>query len=98
MKMGQDCNSGGDCGSGHGGCCQPKKHDMGNEIFDLAHQAWEELMVEKMKKEFEKANGARMNKVAKVAVDSTNAYWQNFMQKEAGHQEYEQKLNKAFMS
>lgn len=64
-------------------CCEPK---MGSEcektemLFRLANKAWDELMREKMKKEWEKSMGPHMDKMAKVATEAAGKYWQNKME------------------
>ena len=68
----------------------------------MAHAAWSELIVEKMKAAFEKKRGANMEKAAEVAVNHSVAFWNAKMagkeMSEEEHKEYEKKLMEAFQS
>ena len=63
--------------------------------MQLANNAWEELMKEKMKAAYEKAIGERMNKVAQVGIEASIAYWSNKMKEKSSWDEFEEKLRKA---
>ncbi|MFH1394454.1 MAG: hypothetical protein ABII71_03715 [Candidatus Micrarchaeota archaeon] len=81
-------------------CCGEKGHEMPVMMMHMAHAAWNELMVEKMKAAFEKKNGARMEKAAQVAADHSTAFWNARMAgkelSEEDHKEYEKRLMEAF--
>ncbi|MFH2021643.1 MAG: hypothetical protein ABIJ34_09635 [archaeon] len=100
--MGDCC--GGDCESGNNehGCCEDEhshehSHEMsmGIMMMQLADDAWSELMMEKMKAELEKTKGAKMNKVAKIAVEAASKNWEKKMMDKAGWMEFEEKLKEA---
>ncbi len=83
-------------------CCEEKEHEMPRMMMHMAHAAWNELMVEKMKAAFDKQRGANMEKAAQVAVDHSIAFWNAKMAgkelTEDEHKEYEKKLMEAFQS
>ena len=57
--------------------------DMTDGLMKMADKAWEQLMLEKMKKVFEKHNGAKMDKVAEAAVGASLKHWENKMKAQA---------------
>ena len=95
-------SSGGNCPCGNRSCkgeCMPKTGDIhADMMMGLGMKAWAELMKEKMKKEFEKNNGERMNKVAAAAVEMVNGHWQHKMEGEGKKMQAVDNLKKAFMS
>jgi len=95
--MGSECSSEQSCGDKKQDCGSDECCDMAKEMMNLANQAWAELMKEKMKKEFEKVNGERMNKIAAVGVAGCNDFWQHKMQAKAGCADFSEKLKQAFM-
>ena len=74
--------------------CEESKGDM---MMNIANEAWEELMKEKMKSAYEKSIGDKMNRTAMVAVEACIAYWGNKMKEKAACAEFEEKLKKAMM-
>lgn len=72
--------------------------EMTDEMMCLANQAWADLMKEKMKVHFEKINGPKMDKVAKVCVEMCMGYWQHKMSGKAQCEEHKEKIKNAFMS
>jgi hypothetical protein len=79
-------------------CCgQDKKREMPVMIMDFANDAWAELMKEKMKAEYEKEMGAKMNKLAHIGVEACIAYWNGQMMEKAKWAEFEEKLKKAMV-
>jgi hypothetical protein len=96
MDMGED-NCGKPCGPE---CKHEKEHDMPVVMMHLAHAAWNELMVEKMKAAFNEKRGPYMDKAAQVAVDHSIAFWNAKMQgkelSEEEHKDYAKKLMDVF--
>lgn len=88
------CSTNKECGTND---CE-SKCEMSKMIFDLANDAWAELMKEKMKAHYEKAIGTRMDKVALVGVEGAIAYWEAQMSNKAKCAEFQDKLKKVFMS
>ena len=78
--------------------CYSTGCDMTDAMLRLADRAWEELMIEKMKRSFEEHNGERMNKIAKVMVDSTNAHWKTKMEAMGNKHKAKTNLQEAFNS
>jgi len=79
------------------GCNLNSGCSMSDEIFSIANEAWRELLKEKMKKEFEKQRGEKMNGIAVVGVEGAMNYWQNMMAGKGATQEFQEKLKQAFM-
>lgn len=73
------------------GCC------MTDAMLRLADKAWEELMLEKMKKVFEEHNGEKMNRIAQATVDSANTHWKTKMEAKGNKHTTKMKLQEAFM-
>ena len=70
---------------------------MTDGIFKLAEDAWSELMVEKMKDQFEKLMGPKMDKVASAGVKASITFWENKMKSKGEmHKEFEN-IKQSFM-
>lgn len=78
-------------------CCHNTGCPMTDGMLRLADKAWEQLMIEKMKKVFEEHNGEKMNGIAQATVDSANAHWKNKMEAMANSHSAKMKLQEAFM-
>jgi hypothetical protein len=76
--------------------CHSTGCDMTDAMLCLADQAWESLMIDKMKKVFEEHNGEKMNKVARATVDSANAHWKTKMEAMGNKHMAKTKLQEAF--
>lgn len=68
------------CGNHEGECCQHEDEheddqDFAHELIAIADDAWMELLHEKIKKEIEKADGANLDKLAKLVSDANRARW-----------------------
>ncbi|VVC01410.1 Uncharacterised protein [uncultured archaeon] len=89
----RDC----ECGCG---CCGEEEESESGRLEELADGAWEHLMRKKMEALLEKAEGKRMDAVAKVVVEHTRKFWKMKMEnrKMEGkeYEEYEKKLMDAF--
>ena len=65
--------------------CKPKKDccssgcEMTDGIIKTAGEAWNQLLVEKMKAHFEKLAGEKIDKVALAGVKASMTLWQNKM-------------------
>lgn len=67
-------------------------------VMKIADHAWKDLMKEKMKAEFDKKIGDRMNKVVAATVDASVA---KHMHKKEGHQKHmenKKNIEQAFMA
>jgi hypothetical protein len=69
------------CCKGH---CKPKHWAntgdmMTDYLLELSDKAWEQVMLEKMKKAYEKHRGQEMDKMAEGAVKTALTYWLNKM-------------------
>jgi hypothetical protein len=59
-------------------------------------EAYSELMIEKLKKRIEVANGPIMDKVADALTESMGKEWQAMIQKSSAKKELHEKLAKIF--
>lgn len=95
--MGENCCTDESCNNGS---CNSKSPKTGCEMTDMlmrmADKAWEELMMEKMKKHWEKSVGPRMDKVAKASVDGSNGYWNAMMQSKGSIHMAQDQIKKAW--
>lgn len=78
-------------------CCDDGNMDKSKMMMNLANDAWEELMKEKIKTAYEKVIGDKMSKAAAVSAEACIAYWNSKMKEEAACAEFEDKLGKAMM-
>ena len=62
--------------------------------YKASFKAYSELMIEKLKKRIESANGPVMDKVADVLVESIGKEWQAMIQKSSAKKELHEKLAK----
>ena len=85
------CNEGSKCGSQSTGC------EMTDMMLNLADEAWKQLMMEKMKAEFEKQRGEKMTRVAAASIEASIAKWEHKMSGKMKCQEAKDKLKAAFM-
>lgn len=96
-------------GSGEGGCggCAHMhgSSKMGSmDPFEMVMAMWykasfkaySELMIEKLKKRIEAANGPVMDKVADALMESMGKEWQAMIQKSSAKKELHEKLAKIF--
>ncbi len=75
---------------------------MADMMMDIAEDAGDELMKEKIKAHFEKIAGAKWDKAAKIIAEHTLAVWkaemENKVMEEKESKEFEEKLNAVFSS
>ncbi len=96
-------------GSGTSGCseCGPMHGSGKMESMDpfemvmamwhkASFEAYSELMIEKLKKRIEAANGPVMDKVADALTESMGKEWQAMIQKSSAKKELHEKLAKIF--
>jgi hypothetical protein len=97
--MGEGC-CGGDCGCDH----EKSSNYMVQTMAQIADQAWGQVMMDKMKVEWEKQMGKTMDEVAKASVEHTKKIWDlrigngnmSAMPTKDMLQAFEEALNKAF--
>ena len=96
-------------GSGAGGCSgcgdmhgsgKMESMDPFEMVMVMWHkasfEAYSELMIEKLKKRIEAANGPVMDKVADALTESMGKEWQAMIQKSSAKKELHEKLAKIF--
>ncbi len=66
------------------------------ELMMLAKVAHKELLIEKMKKALDAKMGAKMDKVADVAVDAALAWMKGKMAEKQAHEDFDSKLMDIF--
>jgi len=84
-------------------CCgKEDEHDMPKMIMCMAHDAWNELMLDKMKAAFDEKRGKHMDAAAKLAVEHSILFWSSKMKgkeiTKEDHEEFEKKLMEIFKS
>jgi hypothetical protein len=88
--MGEEC-----CETTKQGCCSSCEEDQMDKmdfLYELADEAWSELMKEKVKKALEKIQGEHMNKTAQVIAEARLAYWGNKMRSQGEEASWEDKI------
>jgi len=92
---------GGSCGGSSGSKCGSKGEgtgcDMTDKILRLSAQAWEQLLLQKMKAEIEKLHGESVQKVAVAGVAAGHAQWEHKMAGKMKCGENKEKIKQAFM-
>ena len=77
-------------------CCS-SGCEMTDMLMRQADQAWNEVVVEKMKEHFKANLGEKIDQIAAAGVKASTTYWQNKMKAKAEmHQEFEN-IKKAMM-
>lgn len=64
--------------------------------YKASFRAYSELMIEKLKKRIETANGAVMDKAADAFMESIGKEWQAMIQKSSAKKELHEKMAKIF--
>lgn len=89
-------------------CCCPchAKHDQCDEecssesktnyFLEIADEAWEEVLKDKIKDHILKTQNERMNKLAKIVAEGNNQRWKNKMEKRHGYMEFQEELCEFF--
>ena len=67
--------------------------DMPEKLFSLAGTAWQELMIEKIKAEFEKTQGADMTKMAQLLAKASGQKWKDIIEKKRAKEEFSEQLH-----
>lgn len=100
---GPECN----CPCHKNSCCQEDTcsiahhddHDHGSfshQLFELADEAWMELLKEKIKEQIEQSSGKHMDKLAKIVSDANHARWQGKTAGYRNNEEFHDKLRAFF--
>lgn len=74
-------------------------HDHGtfsHQLFELADEAWMELLREKIKEQIEATSGKHMDKLAKIVSDANHARWQSKTAGFRNNEEFHDKLKNFF--
>ncbi len=81
------------CHARHEQCHEEEdNHDKGSYFYELADQAWEEVLLEKMKKHILDTQDKRMSELAKIVAEGNNQRWRNKMEKKRGCMEMQEQL------
>jgi len=86
-----------ECGHMHGGFKMGSKDPFEMVMhmwYKASFKAYSELMIEKLKKRIEAANGPVMDKVADALMESIGKEWQAMIQKSSAKRELHEKLAK----
>lgn len=71
--------------------------EMTDRLISLSQEAWEELVIEKMKEHFEKTMGQKLDAVAAAGVAASMDCQKSMMQEKEKLQEHKEKIKKALM-
>jgi len=85
----------------HEECHHHGEHDHGEEMevdyfLELADEAWQEVLMDKIKAYILKTQNDRMDKLAKVIAEGNNHRWKNRMEKKQGCKDFMEELCKFF--
>ncbi len=76
--------------------------EKSKHLVELSRRAWDELMVDKMKKAFDEEPGSTMNQAAKATIDHGMDVWEHMKKgteiPKASIEEYQNKLMKIWGS
>lgn len=67
-----------------------------NYFLEIADEAWEEVLKEKIKEYLLKNQNDHMNKLAKIVAEGNNHRWRNRMEKKQGCMEFQEELCQFF--
>lgn len=75
-------------------CCKEDEcKDHLHELLELADLAWEELMLDKLKKRIESSeHGKKMDEMVTIISEVNHARWKNKMDKQKNCEEYERRM------
>lgn len=87
------------CHSQHEECHQGKHDHEENKasyFLELADEAWEEVLKDKIKEYILKTQSDHMDKLAKIVAEGNNQRWKNRMEKKQGYKDFMEELCKFF--
>lgn len=65
-------------------------------FLELADEAWQEVLKDKIKDHILKTQNDRMTKLAKIIAEGNNQRWRNRMEKKQGCMEFQEELCEFF--
>ncbi|MCW8409629.1 hypothetical protein OQJ13_11670 [Legionella sp. PATHC035] len=81
----------------HGHCDHAHGEEMPSDYFlELADEAWEELLIDKIKAYILKTQNDRMEKLAKLVAEGNHHRWKNKMEKKQVHQAFMDEISNFF--
>jgi hypothetical protein len=87
------------CHQKHDECCHDKDHGEEAKMhyfLELANEAWEETLKDKIKDYILKTQNERMTKLAKIIAEGNSHFWKNKMDKKHGCMEFQEELCQFF--
>lgn len=69
---------------------------MGHYFLQLADEAWEEVLKDKIKEYILSTQGKRMTELAKIVAEGNNARWRHKMEKKQGCMNFNEQLGRFF--
>ena len=108
MDCSDEKNCGCSCHTQHQKCCCPchvqhnecsNSHDHDDKaryFLELADEAWQEVLKEKIKEHLLKTQSDRMTKLAKIVAEGNNQRWRNRMEKKQGCVDFKEELCEFF--
>lgn len=96
------CGCGCGCSSGSCGCgssCKcggNKECDFAHKLLELADDAWEEVLYDKIKAKIEESCGKDLNELATIVSNSNKARWANKLNSKEACKNYEDQIAQFF--
>lgn len=78
--------------------CATQSDTHAKMAIRIANRAWTDTLHDKMKAEYQKQMGAKLDAIAKAAVEANIAYWEGKLASKQQWDEYQAKINKAMAS
>lgn len=87
------------CHAKHDECSHDKDHEEAGKahyFLDVADEAWEEVLKDKIKEYILKTQNERMTKLAKIIAEGNSHRWRSKMDKKRGCLEFQEELCQFF--
>ncbi|KTD33177.1 hypothetical protein Lnau_2825 [Legionella nautarum] len=77
-------------------CHHHGEHDHGNYFLELADEAWQEVLIEKIKEYILEKQNDQMVKLAKIIAEGNHQRWKNRMEKKQHNRDFMEEIRKFF--
>jgi predicted metal-dependent hydrolase len=76
--------------------CSHSEEEKASYFLEVADEAWQEVLKDKIKEHILKTQNDRMDKLAKIVAEANNRRWKNKMEKKQGCMEFQESLCELF--
>lgn len=91
------CQCGCGCGHESSEChCHCHHENFSHELLEMADEAWQELLFDKIKQKIEKTSGKHLDELADLVANSNHERWIEKMKIKDLHEKYEDKISSFF--